>query len=295
MSNHGRIYVGNLPIDVQRRDLEDLFVKYGKIRLIELKNYSGSAPFAFIQYEDPRDAADAVSGRNGFGFGDVKLRVEYPRESSNQFGPGGGGRGGGFGSRGGGGGYGSRGGGGGYGSRGGGYGSRGGGGYVQRGGGGGFGSRGRGGAASRRSEFRVIVTGLPPSGSWQDLKDHMREAGDVCYTNVQRESGEGVVEFVRRDDMEYAVRRLDRTEFRSHQGESTFIRVYEDRVPNWDRARSRSRSRSRGRYSPQYYGRGSSPSPRYSSPPRGAVSRRSRSPPPRRYQPQYSPPSRHYR
>lgn len=44
----------------------------------------------------------------------------------------------------------------------------------------------------------------------------MREAGDVCFADVQRD-GEGVVEFLRREDMEYALRRLDGTEFRSHQ------------------------------------------------------------------------------
>lgn len=44
----------------------------------------------------------------------------------------------------------------------------------------------------------------------------MREAGDVCFADVQRD-GEGVVEFLRREDMEYALRKLDRTEFRSHQ------------------------------------------------------------------------------
>lgn len=64
--------------------------------------------------------------------------------------------------------------------------------------------------------FLKNISGLPPSGSWQDLKDHMREAGDVCFADVQRD-GEGVVEFLRREDMEYALRRLDRTEFRSHQ------------------------------------------------------------------------------
>jgi hypothetical protein len=32
--------------------------------------------------------------------------------------------------------------------------------------------------------LQVIVTGLPTSASWQDLKDHMRQAGDVCYTDV---------------------------------------------------------------------------------------------------------------
>lgn len=59
-------------------------------------------------------------------------------------------------------------------------------------------------------------SGLPPSGSWQDLKDHMREAGDVCYADVQKD-GMGVVEFLRKEDMEYALRKLDDTKFRSHE------------------------------------------------------------------------------
>ncbi|KAJ4926396.1 hypothetical protein JOQ06_008570 [Pogonophryne albipinna] len=222
----GRIYVGNLPVDVQERDIEDLFYKYGKIRDIELKNNRGTIPFAFVRFEDPRDADDAVYGRNGYGYGDSKLRVEYPR-----------------------------------------------------------------------SEFRVMVTGLPPTGSWQDLKDHMREAGDVCFADVQRD-GDGVVEFLRREDMEYALRRLDRTEFRSHQGETAYVRVYEERgTPSFNRSRSRSRSRSR--YTPPYHNRGSPPA-RYQSPPRHSMSRHSprRSPPPRRHAPQHHsppPPPRHYR
>ncbi|XP_030211441.1 serine/arginine-rich splicing factor 9-like [Gadus morhua] len=75
----------------------------------------------------------------------------------------------------------------------------------------------------------------------------MREAGDVCFADVQHD-GEGVVEFLRREDMEYALRCLDRTEFRSHQGETAYIRVYEERgATSYCRSRSRSRSRSRGR------------------------------------------------
>ncbi|XP_021175452.1 serine/arginine-rich splicing factor 9 isoform X1 [Fundulus heteroclitus] len=238
----GRIYVGNLPMDVQERDIEDLFFKYGKIREIELKNNRGTIPFAFIRFEDPRDAEDAVFGRNGYSYGNSKLRVEYPRSTGGKTGP------------------------------------------MGTGGA----QRGRFGPPTRRSEFRVIVTGLPSSGSWQDLKDHMREAGDVCFADVQSD-GDGVVEFLRREDMEYALRRLDRTEFRSHRGETSYIRVYEDRggAPNW--GRSRSRSRSRGRYSPPYFNRGSPP--RYQSPPRHPMLRHS--PPPRR--PHLSPPPRHYR
>lgn len=44
----------------------------------------------------------------------------------------------------------------------------------------------------------------------------MREAGDVCYADVFRD-GSGVVEFVRKEDMSYAVHKLNKTKFRSHE------------------------------------------------------------------------------
>ena len=61
-----------------------------------------------------------------------------------------------------------------------------------------------------------MVTGLPPTGSWQDLKDHMRDAGDVCYSDVFKD-GSGVVEYLRREDMKYALKKLDDTKFKSHE------------------------------------------------------------------------------
>lgn len=97
---------------------------------------------------------------------------------------------------------------------------RGGGGGGVRGGRGGperFGARAATrGPPARRSEYRVLVTGLPPSGSWQDLKDHMREAGDVCFADTFKD-GTGVVEFLRHEDMKYAVKKLDDSRFRSHE------------------------------------------------------------------------------
>lgn len=74
----------------------------------------------------------------------------------------------------------------------------------------------RSGPPTRRSDYRCIITGLPPTGSWQDLKDHMREAGTVCYADVFKD-GTGVVEFVRYEDMKYALKNLDDTKFRSHE------------------------------------------------------------------------------
>ncbi|XP_051960424.1 serine/arginine-rich splicing factor 1B-like [Xyrauchen texanus] len=223
-NNDCRIYVGNLPPDIRTKDVEDVFYKYGAIRDIDLKNRRGGPPFAFVEFEDPRDAEDAVYGRDGYDYDGYRLRVEFPRSGR------GGGRGGG-----------------------------GGGGCVGA-------PRGRYGPPSRRSEYRVIVSGLPPSGSWQDLKDHMREAGDVCYADVFRD-GTGVVEFVRKEDMTYAVRKLDNTKFRSHEGETAYIRVKVDglRSPSYGRSHSHSRSRSRSNSrSHSYSPRHSRGSPRYS-------------------------------
>ncbi|XP_061638138.1 serine/arginine-rich splicing factor 1A isoform X2 [Phyllopteryx taeniolatus] len=209
-NNDCRIYVGNLPPDIRTKDVEEVFYKYGTIRDIDLKNRRGGPPFAFIEFEDPRDAGDAVYGRDGYDYDGYRLRVEFPRSGRGT-------RGGSFGGAG--------------------------------GGAGGGAHRGRYGPPSRRSEYRVIVSGLPQSGSWQDLKDHMREAGDVCYADVYRD-GTGVVEFVRKEDMTYAVRKLDNSKFRSHEGETAYVRVKLDgpRSPSYGRSRSRSRgSRSRSR------------------------------------------------
>lgn len=69
------------------------------------------------------------------------------------------------------------------------------------------------------------MTGLPNSGSWQDLKDHMREAGDVCFADTYKD-GTGVVEFLRSDDMKYAIKKLDDSRFRSHEVSLRFFFFY---------------------------------------------------------------------
>merc|ERR1712223_1211936 len=172
MSNETRIYIGNLPPDIRSKDIEDLFYKYGKIIFIDLKNRRGP-PFAFVEFEDARDADDAVYARDGYDYDGYKLRVEFPRGGGGSF-----------------------------------RGNRDRGGYR--------GDR-RPGPPARRSQYRVMVTGLPPTGSWQDLKDHMREAGDVCFADVYKD-GTGACEYVRYEDMKYALKKLDDTKFKSHEG-----------------------------------------------------------------------------
>ncbi|XP_075219207.1 serine/arginine-rich splicing factor 1A-like [Lycorma delicatula] len=209
--NECRIYVGNLPPDIRTKDIQDLFYKFGKVIFVDLKNRRGP-PFAFVEFDDPRDAEDAVRARDGYDYDGYRLRVEFPRGGGPS-------------------------------------------GFRGRGNGGGNSSGGRGrGPPARRSQYRVLVTGLPPSGSWQDLKDHMREAGDVCFADVFKD-GTGVVEFLRYDDMKYAFKKLDDSRFRSHEGETSYIRVKEDYVGGYrsslDRNGSYSRSHS---YSPRRRG-----------------------------------------
>jgi arginine/serine-rich splicing factor 1/9 len=84
MSNETRIYVGNLPPDIRTKDIEDLFYKYGKIAFIDMKNRRGP-PFAFVEFEDPRDADDAVYARDGYDYDGYKLRVEFPRGGGGSF------------------------------------------------------------------------------------------------------------------------------------------------------------------------------------------------------------------
>lgn len=209
-STNNTIYIGNLPSDIKSREIEDMFEKYGKIIDVDIKMpRSGSGPaFAFLEFEDYRDAEDAVKGRDGYDISGNRVRVEL-HQSKGKF-PTSTTSGASF---------------------------RGRGGYVR--------GRGRSGPP-RRSDHRLLVSGLPPTGSWQDIKDHMREAGEVVYADVFRD-GMGVVEFSNREDMEWAIKNLDDSKFKSHEGETAFIRVKVDGGMS-HRSRSRSlsaRSRSR--------------------------------------------------
>ncbi|OLL23021.1 Serine/arginine-rich splicing factor 4 [Neolecta irregularis DAH-3] len=61
-----------------------------------------------------------------------------------------------------------------------------------------------------RSGNRVLIDGLSTETSWQDLKDFMREAGQVCFADVPRErDGRGVIEYAQREDMLKAIETLN--------------------------------------------------------------------------------------
>ncbi|XP_074263438.1 serine/arginine-rich splicing factor RS31-like [Silene latifolia] len=70
------VFVGNFGYDTRQVDLERLFSKYGVVERVDMK--SG---YAFVYYEDERDAEDAVRklDRYPFGYDRRKLSVEWAR------------------------------------------------------------------------------------------------------------------------------------------------------------------------------------------------------------------------
>lgn len=200
------LYVGNLPVDFQERDIEDIFHKYGPIVKIDLKFPPRPPGYCFIEFENARDAEDAVRGRDGYDIDGHRLRVELAH----------GGRGALSVDR-----------------------------YSSFSSGGGR----RNGRLQRQCDYRVVISGLPSSASWQDLKDHMRRAGDVTFAQVFRDGNgtTGVVDYTNYDDMKYAIRKLDDSEFKNPFSRS-YIRVKEySSKGSMSRSRSRSFSRSRSR------------------------------------------------
>ncbi len=69
------IYVGNLPLDVKERELDDVFYKCGRIVEIDLKLPPRPPGFAFIEFESSYDADEAVKRRDGYDFDGYRLRV----------------------------------------------------------------------------------------------------------------------------------------------------------------------------------------------------------------------------
>lgn len=124
----------------------------------------------------------------------------------------------------------------------------------RRGGGGGGGIAGL--MRNSRSQYQLIVSGLPKSASWQDLKDHFKKSCDVARTDVDR-NGMGIVEFRSERDLEDGLKLHDSIFVNPFSESKISVVLPEDarrsgsRSPSPRGRRSRSRdsrdSRDRGR------------------------------------------------
>uniref|UniRef100_A0A3B3QZ68 Serine and arginine rich splicing factor 6 n=1 Tax=Paramormyrops kingsleyae TaxID=1676925 RepID=A0A3B3QZ68_9TELE len=205
-----RVYIGRLSYHVREKDIQRFFSGYGKLLEIDLKNGYG-----FVEFDDTRDADDAVYELNGKDLCGERVIVEHargPRRDRD-----------------------------GYGGA----------------------SWGRGSRSGRdkygppvRTEYRLIVENLSSRCSWQDLKDFMRQAGEVTYADAHKErTNEGVIEFRSHSDMRRAIDKLDGTDINGRK-----IRLVEDK-PRRRRSYSGSRSRCHSKEKSVEKSRSRSPSP----------------------------------
>jgi len=227
--NRSRVYVGGLPYGVRERDLERFFKGYGRTREIFIKN-----GYAFVEFENYRDADDAVYELNGKKLLGERVRVEPTRglpRSNRRY-----------------------------------DGDR----YEGRGRGGGGGRYGNDNRSSSRyygpafsTEFRVIVKNLSSRVDWKDLKDYMRQVGEVTYADAHKQRrNEGIVEFASVSDMKKAIEKLDDTELSGRRiqliedyhggrsggaGRGTGGRHSSRSHSRSSRSKSRSRSNQRGK------------------------------------------------
>uniref|UniRef100_A0A158PAU1 RRM domain-containing protein n=1 Tax=Angiostrongylus cantonensis TaxID=6313 RepID=A0A158PAU1_ANGCA len=96
-----KVYIGGLPHDATSQEIEDTFHRFGRIRKVWVARRPPG--FAFVEFEDTRDAEDAVKSLDGSRICGVRARVELSH-GKRRNGASGGGRG--YGGGHGGGGYG---------------------------------------------------------------------------------------------------------------------------------------------------------------------------------------------
>lgn len=81
-----KIYVGNLPPEINEAQLSELFSAHGRVRSLELPKdiFSGKCRgFAFIEMEG-HEARAAISALNGHEVGGKQIRVNQERPRDNK-------------------------------------------------------------------------------------------------------------------------------------------------------------------------------------------------------------------
>ncbi|XP_064394758.1 probable splicing factor, arginine/serine-rich 5 [Halichondria panicea] len=77
-NSQNQLFVGRLPRSCQEKDLEDIFYRYGKMLRCDIKT-GLKMSYGFIEYEDKRDAEDAIDGEHGRDMMGSRIVVEWAR------------------------------------------------------------------------------------------------------------------------------------------------------------------------------------------------------------------------
>ncbi|ORZ10165.1 hypothetical protein BCR42DRAFT_113737 [Absidia repens] len=69
------LFIGRLPPSLKQYDLEDIFLKYGKITRCEVKK-GKSFSYGFVEFDNENDAYDAIDEVDGMDIDGVRIVVE---------------------------------------------------------------------------------------------------------------------------------------------------------------------------------------------------------------------------
>jgi RNA recognition motif-containing protein len=89
-----KMYVGNLPFETTKSELEDLFSQYGTVtdaHLPEDRDTGRPRGFAFITMDSKSAMVDSIKALDGSEFGGRNLKVNEAKPRENRGGGGGGG------------------------------------------------------------------------------------------------------------------------------------------------------------------------------------------------------------
>ncbi len=81
------IYVGNLPYNTEKEDLENVFAKFGEIESIDIivdRRSGRSRGYGFVSMLDQDEAKQAVENLNGSELGGRNLRVDFSRPKQSK-------------------------------------------------------------------------------------------------------------------------------------------------------------------------------------------------------------------
>jgi len=73
------LFIGNLGAEISSQDIEAVFEKYGRVVKCDVKSKGEGSTFCFVEYEDERDAEEALKAENGQDMQGTAMVVQFAK------------------------------------------------------------------------------------------------------------------------------------------------------------------------------------------------------------------------
>ena len=81
-----KLYVGNLPPNIENMDLEKLFSESGTVQSVNIikdRDSGRNKGFGFVEMKNQQEAADAIEKFNGFDFKGRSIKVNLAKDKNS--------------------------------------------------------------------------------------------------------------------------------------------------------------------------------------------------------------------